>query len=152
MDPPPRSSDDGPQQLLQNGSRVHLGAFSNRREQMRRLKGRKGDSIAAATEKECQDDDSVAAATTNSRQSASSIPGSSNRLYRTSTSDSIPRRPASEYEQSPISDRRTSSNASPRITQLTAYILRRQNPFPPYLPRQQTAPRDPSDVPHPNDL
>ncbi|KAG8410463.1 hypothetical protein J3459_017107 [Metarhizium acridum] len=112
MDPPPRSSDDGPQQLLQNGSRVHLGAFSNRREQMRRLKGRKGDSIAAATEKECQDDDSVAAATTNSRQSASSIPGSSNRLYRTSTSDSIPRRPASEYEQSPISDRRTSSNAS----------------------------------------
>ncbi|KAK8915284.1 hypothetical protein VCV18_010830 [Metarhizium anisopliae] len=77
---------------------------------MRRFKGAQGDSIASATDKERQDDDSAAAATTNSRHPSSSIP--SDRLSRTSTSDSIPRRRASEYEQSPISNRRASSNAS----------------------------------------
>lgn len=95
---------------------MHLGAFPSRRGQMRGFKGRKSDSIAAAMETNYEaEDDFVATGTyvpttTTSHQSATSIP--SNRIYRTSTNETIPRRPTSEGAESHASTRRTSSNAS----------------------------------------
>ncbi|OAQ61419.1 WD40 repeat-like-containing domain [Pochonia chlamydosporia 170] len=105
---------------------------------MRGMKGRKTDSIASTMESSYEPDDFVATSTygpvtTTSHQSGSSIP--SNRLYRTNTNDTVPRRPTSEGTESHLSTRRTSSNASSTYYPTYSLYPAPTKPLPPLPPK-----------------
>lgn len=98
---------------------------------MRSLRERQSNSIAAAMDDDGYEEDDFVATGPFGPSTAS------NRLYRTNTNDTVPRRPTSQGTESHISTRRTSSNAS--STYYPTYSLYPAPTKPlPALPRKAT--------------